>query len=138
MLHKVICVDDDPIALLLSKLVITKAQFAQQIITAANGYEAIKYLDNPENLIANKQNIEQPLLVMLDLNMPVMDGWEFLDEFTKKHTENYKNVKIILLSSSIDPNDIQKAKEYPIVLEFYPKPLSKEIIEDIKNRIFPK
>ena len=134
MLQKVICVDDDPIALLLSKLVISKAGFASQIITAVNGEEAIAYLQKPETMEEYALSSD-PLLILLDLNMPVMDGWEFLEQFTAKLYDRYTNVKIILLSSSIDPNDIKKSKEFSMVLDFLPKPLTKEMLEVISKKV---
>jgi CheY-like chemotaxis protein len=134
MLQKVICVDDDPIALLLSKLVISKANFASQIITCVNGEEAMKYLEKPE-IIEESQNSHQPLLILLDLNMPVMDGWEFLEQFSTKLREQYATTKIILLSSSIDPNDIQKSKNFSMVVDFLPKPLTKEMLVLISKKL---
>ncbi|MFY0483920.1 response regulator [Flavobacterium sp. PLA-1-15] len=134
MLQKVICVDDDPIALLLSKLVISKANFASQIVTCVNGEEAVKYLENPETIEENS-NSEQPLLILLDLNMPVMDGWEFLEQFSSKLQDIYNSTKIILLSSSIDPNDIKKSKDFSMVVDFLPKPLTKEMLILISEKI---
>lgn len=134
MLQKVICVDDDPIALLLSKLVISKANFASQIVTCVNGEEAMKYLENPETIVENS-NSEQPLLILLDLNMPVMDGWEFLEQFSSKLHDIYNSTKIILLSSSIDPNDIKKSKDFSMVVDFLPKPLTKEMLSLISEKI---
>ena len=134
MLQKVICVDDDPIALLLSKLVISKANFASQIITCMNGEEAMQYLEKPETIEENT-NSEQPLLILLDLNMPVMDGWEFLEQFSTKLQETYSKTKIILLSSSIDPNDIKKSKDFSMVVDFLPKPLTKEMLVVISEKI---
>lgn len=134
MLQKVICVDDDPIALLLSKLVISKANFASQIITCVNGAEAMKYLEKPETIEENS-NSEEPLLILLDLNMPVMDGWEFLEQFSGKLKETYATTKIILLSSSIDPNDIKKSKDFSMVVDFLPKPLTKEMLVLISEKI---
>ena len=134
MLQKVICVDDDPIALLLSKLVISKANFASQIVTCVNGEEAMKYLENPETIEENS-NSEQPLLILLDLNMPVMDGWEFLEQFSSKLQDIYNSTKIILLSSSIDPNDIKKSKDFSMVVDFLPKPLTKEMLTLISEKI---
>jgi CheY-like chemotaxis protein len=134
MLHKVICIDDDPIALLLSKLVLSKSDIAADIVTLPNGLEAISYLENPEN-IEHHKNSEFPILILLDLNMPVMDGWEFLEQFKKKLYTDYKNAKIILLSSSIDPSDIQKSKEFEMVLEFFPKPLTREMLAEIAQKL---
>ncbi len=125
---KILCVDDDPIALLLSKLVITKSGFANDIVTLANGQEAVVYLQNELQKTGGKG---PKLLILLDLNMPVMDGWEFLQQFTEKLREAYADTRIILLSSSVDPNDIRKAKDFSMVLDFFPKPLTKEMLESI-------
>lgn len=134
-LEKVICVDDDPIALLLSKLVLAKSDFASQVITAANGEIAIQYLERPE-VIAENNSSENPLVILLDLNMPVMDGWEFLEQFsTTLYSQHYKAAKVILLSSSIDPNDIERSKDFPMVSAFLPKPLTKEMLQTILEKI---
>ena len=134
-LEKVICVDDDPIALLLSKLVLSKADFASKVITAANGEIAIEYLEKPEVIEENK-NSKNPLIILLDLNMPVMDGWEFLEQFSANlYQEHYITTKVILLSSSIDPNDIERSKEFSMVVDFLPKPLTKEMLNTILNKV---
>ncbi|AWA30047.1 response regulator [Flavobacterium magnum] len=127
MLHKVICIDDDPIALLLSKMVIARANFATNVITLSNGEEAIAYLTDQQHQSGDPEE----LLILLDLNMPVMDGWEFLEQFNKNLYTNYRNAKIILLSSSIDPNDIRKSRDFGMVLDFLPKPLTKEMLDCI-------
>ena len=134
-LEKVICVDDDPIALLLSKLVLSKADFATRVVTAANGEIAIQYLDRPE-VIEENRNSKNPLVILLDLNMPVMDGWEFLEQFsTTLYQEHYQKAKVILLSSSIDPNDIERSKDFSMVAAFLPKPLTKEMLQIILQKV---
>ena len=136
MLDLILCVDDDPITLMLCKMVISKSSFATEIITAQNGEEALNYFDD---LKLNNLGVEikkYPSLVFLDLNMPVMDGWEFLDHFSKEeYTSAFKNTKIIVLSSTIDPNDIEKSKTYSMVLDFLSKPITKEIVENLKERL---
>ncbi len=134
MLQKVICVDDDPIALLLSKLVISKANFATEIVTATNGQEALDYLSRMDIINENRSS-KEVLLILLDLNMPIMDGWEFLEQFNSNFYTNYSKAKIILLSSSIDPKDIRKSKNFPMVLDFLPKPLTKEVLALISEKI---
>ena len=134
MLQKVICIDDDPIALLLSKLVISKANFASEVVTLPNGLDGICYLEK-EEVIVNYSSAAEPLLILLDLNMPVMDGWEFLEQFSARLAGYYVGTKIILLSSSIDPSDIQKSKQFDMVVDFFPKPLTKEILQTILQKI---
>jgi len=136
MLDLILCVDDDPITLMLCKMVIAKSSFASEIITAQNGEEALNYFDDLKLNNLGAEIKKYPSLVFLDLNMPVMDGWEFLDHFSKEeYTSAFKNTKIIVLSSTIDPNDIEKSKTYPMVLDFLSKPITKEIVENLKERL---
>jgi CheY-like chemotaxis protein len=131
MIETVLCVDDDPITLMLSKMILNKAFFCKELVTAKNGEEAIHYF---ENLLHNKDIENYPKLLFLDLNMPVMNGWEFLDNFIEKKLHHtFTEIKVIILSSSVDPNDIEKSKIYPIVIKFLPKPINKEMLESLKD-----
>ena len=133
MLDQILCVDDDPITLMLCKKVIEKASFAQKIDSVQNGEEALAYFDKliKSNNVSKKN--EYPKIIFLDLNMPVMGGWEFLDNFSKTNFSFFEKIKIIVLSSTIDPRDINKSKNYPNVIDFLSKPISKEMLEDLKN-----
>lgn len=133
MLQKVICIDDDPIGLMMLKLIISKSNFAAKILSFNNGEEALDYFSLSETSLNN--NVNENLIVFLDLNMPIMDGWEFLENFEKDFYSKYQNVKIILLSSSIDPKEIEKAKNFPMVLDFMSKPLSKDILKLINEKL---
>lgn len=129
MLDKILCVDDDPITLMLCRKVIEKAIFAKVTDSAQNGEEALNYFDN---LIKEKEH-NYPQLIFLDLNMPIMGGWEFLDNFSKeKYTSVFKNTKVIVLSSTIDPHDIEKANTYSMVLNFMSKPITIQMLETLK------
>jgi CheY-like chemotaxis protein len=131
MIKTVLCVDDDPITLMLSKMVLNKASFCNELVTAKNGEEAILYF---ENLLIANNNDNYPKLIFLDLNMPIMNGWEFLDTFIEKELHHtFKEIKVIILSSTVDPNDIEKSKKYPIVIKFLPKPINKEMLESLKD-----
>ncbi len=128
MLNKILCVDDDPITLMLCKKVIAKANFSSVIESAKDGIEALKFFDSNKD---DKVNEDYPQIIFLDLNMPIMDGWEFLEEFNN-FKELFPHTKIIVLSSSVDPKDINKSKNYSMVLDFLPKPITVEMLNSIK------
>jgi len=135
MLDLILCVDDDPITLMLCKMVLKKSSFAKEIITSKNGEEALNYFDNLKLNNLGTEIISYPELIFLDLNMPVMGGWEFLNHFSKKeYISSFKNSKVIVLSSTIDPEDILKSKQYPMVIDFLSKPITKEMLEILKNK----
>jgi CheY-like chemotaxis protein len=131
------CIDDDPITLMLIKKVVQKVSFSEQIISAQNGEEA---LDIFNQLKKNnfKATVDKPQLIFLDLNMPVMGGWEFLDYFNTPNYSEFNSIKVIILTSTINPEDIKKSKTYPNVISFQSKPITIEMLEDIKNLIFLK
>lgn len=131
MLNKILCVDDDPITLMLCKKVIAKANFSGEIESAKDGIEALKFFDSLAE--DGSKSEDYPQLIFLDLNMPIMDGWEFLDEFSKNLMQSFPKTKIIVLSSSIDPKDINKSKSYPMVVDFLPKPITVEMLNNIKQ-----
>ncbi len=132
MFTKILCVDDDAITLMLCKKVIAKAEFASQIETSNNGEEALQYFENLKKEKEANNIISEPQLIFLDLNMPIMNGWEFLDIFSKSdYYTIFPEVKVIVLSSTIDPRDIEKAKQYPMVLNFLSKPITIEMLKSI-------
>lgn len=123
------CVDDDPITLILFKKVVEKASFAKEIINAMNGEEAITFI----NSITSED--KKPQLIFLDLNMPIMGGWEFLDLFNDSNYYHLNNTKVIILTSTIDPEDIKKSKIYPNVIEFLSKPITVEMLNYLNSKI---
>jgi CheY-like chemotaxis protein len=135
MLDSILFIDDDPITLMLCKMVIKKASFSNEIATAKNGEEALLYFNTLKQLDSNNEFKKQPQLIFLDLNMPVMGGWEFLDSFSTSDYVDYNKTKVIILSSTIDPEDLEKSKKYPMVIDFLSKPISKEMLEYVKSII---
>lgn len=113
-LSKILLVDDDPIFLTLAELAIKKESDKVEIFKAMNGEEAISFLKS--------QSVD---IIFLDLNMPVMNGWEFLDALPQ--IENWGN-QIYILTSSIDPSDQKKADENPLVTSMLEKPLDRDKI----------
>ena len=131
MVRKVLCVDDDTISLTISQLLLKRTGFSTEVDTVIDGSEAIEYF---ENLFANDPNpVENaPELILLDINMPVMNGWEFLQEYTPRFLDKLSNTRIVILSSTIDPEDFALAKQYPVVVQFISKPLSIENLEELR------
>lgn len=133
MLEKILCVDDDAITLMLCKKVIERVAFANEVLTAKNGEEAIDYFNKLAPEYKLDKNVSYPKLIFLDLNMPIMNGWEFLDNYLQnEYQEVFKEAKFIVLSSTIDPQDVVKAKSYPMVIDFLSKPITKEMLEILK------
>ncbi len=135
MLDTILFIDDDPITLMLCKMVITKASFAKEIATAKNGEEALRYFDTLKQINSGSEFKKHPQLIFLDLNMPVMGGWEFLESFSTADYSDYNSIKVIVLSSTIDPEDLEKSKKYPMIIDFLSKPISKEMLEYVKTKI---
>ncbi|PKG53327.1 response regulator [Olleya sp. 1-3] len=124
-------IDDDRIFIFAAKRILKATNFCNNFTIYNNGAEAIIGL---KAIIKSGKNI--PDLILLDLNMPIMDGWQFLDEFIK--VENSKKITLYIVSSSIDPADTQKAKEYEQITDFIVKPITKDALTDIVNTINTK
>ncbi|TFV94353.1 response regulator [Algoriphagus kandeliae] len=107
-------VDDDPINNLINKRLLGKTEISDTIVEFLGADMALQHLEEIET--------EKSLLIFLDINMPVMNGWEFLDSYQEKFPD--RKDKIVILSSSIDFQDRKKAMEYEIVSGFLEKPLS--------------
>ncbi len=135
MLDLILCVDDDPITLMLCKKVIAKTSFSNEIITAPNGEKALHYFKDLKQLTPSEISNKLPQLIFLDLNMPVMGGWEFLEYFNSDEYADFHSVKVVVLSSTIDPEDLEKAKKYPMVVDFLSKPITISMLDYLTAKI---
>ena len=117
----IVLIDDDPINNLINKRLINKLNLTPKTIEFLEAEKALFYLKKP--------NIEKKILILVDINMPVMNGWDFLDKYLE--LENKRDDRIIMLSSSIDFQDRQKSEEFPFVSGFIEKPLTHEKLETL-------
>lgn len=112
-------VDDDDVFHFIAKKIIERTDLVKNIKVFYNGREAIHFLKSSLFLME-----ELPDVILLDLNMPVMDGWEFLEEFISLKPKLEKKIPIYIVSSSNDPEDIMKAKSINEVTDFIIKPVT--------------
>lgn len=121
-------IDDDPIYQSIMKKIILKSELFSSILSFTNGKKAIKAL---KNSIENQ--IDFPNIILLDIEMPVLDGWEFMEEVKLLDPQIINKIKIYISSSSIALEDRERAKNTPIILGYLCKPISLEDIKKITN-----
>jgi len=135
--QKIILIDDDFVYNLINEKFLKLIGFPGQIIPFTDANEALKFIQQPSQMEEFKET-KRPSLVLLDLNMPRLNGWGFLDIFQNFDDEVKKAFKVVVLTSSIDPLDMDKAAGYPSVEYFEVKPLKLETIYKLINRLEPK
>jgi CheY-like chemotaxis protein len=123
-------VDDDRIYTFLVKKTIEQTNLVDTIKVFDNGLDAIDFL---KKNVANRDTL--PEIILLDLSMPVMDGWEFLEEYILLSPKLGRTITIYIVSSSISPYDIAKAKSISFVTDFIIKPVSKEKLIEIFKKL---
>jgi len=119
-------IDDDPIFVYGTKRIIKEVDFAESIIVYTNGQEA---LDGLTKICVAKEPL--PDVIFLDLNMPVLNGWEFLNEFKNCQSKRSKSITIYIISSSVDPRDLERVKDYNQVDNYILKPITPDDLAKI-------
>ncbi len=124
--NRVMLIDDNDIDNLINSRIITSHNFATIVDVRTTTESALEHL---RALAADSPNI--PSVIFLDLNMPVMDGFAFLEEFEKMAEFIRTTSKVVVLSSSISPDDINKASTNAYVVKYINKPLSELYLDAI-------
>lgn len=117
-------IDDDDINIFIIKKIVEKTGYDAKMVAKTNGQLAIDYLKDLQ-----QKNISLPDLILIDINMPVLNGWEFLEVYEKLGI--LQDSDMYMLSSSVYENDIEKAKTYKTVKGFISKPLSIERLVEL-------
>lgn len=137
-LNSVLLIDDDKATNFINKTLIKKAAITDHIETALNGQQALDYLTNSGDYEKPSGIFPSPNLIFVDINMPVMDGWEFAEGFINLEENQKENCTLIMLTSSFNPDDKTKATFLPVISGFLNKPLNQEKINSILNTFFPE
>jgi CheY-like chemotaxis protein len=121
----VMLVDDNDIDNFINERMIRGCNFSETIYVNTSTRSAIEFL---KNLSVNK-NLRKghlPSIIFLDINMPILDGFQFIEEFEKLDPSLVEAIRIVMLTSSINPSDIEQSKNYKSVSGFIHKPLTEE------------
>lgn len=127
--NNVFLIDDDGVFNFITARTIKNLTFAEKVTTFDNAQTAFQELQQ----LSRYKPEEFPDMIFLDLNMPKMNGWEFLNEYEKISDSLVKKCKIVILTSSIDGADIKYSKSYKAVTDFVSKPLTVERLQGITD-----
>jgi CheY-like chemotaxis protein len=122
-LKAILLVDDDHATNHYHEIMLTDWGVAENIYKVSNGQEALDFLKD--------QNCEKPSLIMLDINMPVMNGFEFLEEYEKLEEHEKVSFVVFMLTSSLHSSDVDKAKDFNALNGYCEKPMTEEMMHKI-------
>ncbi len=122
-LNSILLVDDDEDCNFFHKRLIKRMDITDEIQVALDGEEALNYLKSAKN-----GQHPQPAIIFLDINMPKVDGWEFLEEYEKLDEVQKAKVVLIMLTTSLNPDDMERAEKNPLVHDYFNKYLDADRI----------
>lgn len=135
-LNCILLIDDDEPTNYLNKMIIDEASCTETVQVEQSATDALDFLQSgPEGETVVSTT---PDLIFLDINMPAMDGWEFLDEYKKLTPDQKARVVVVMLTTSYNPEDEVKARNHNMIAEFRNKPLTQEMLMDVLQQYFPE
>lgn len=136
MEHKLNCilvVDDDEPTNFFTQIILEECGCVEHIKIVQSGMEALAYLERSESGLQD-DDYPSPDLLFLDINMPAMDGWEFLNEYKKMNIA--ARIIVVMLTTSLFPEDKLKAEKIPEISGFENKPLTVEKLKSVFQKYF--
>lgn len=132
-INTVLLIDDDEINNLICTKIIRKNEFAEHIVTCLGAKQALNYL---QDALHGQKDAVLPELIFLDINMPAMNGWDFLQQYEQMEALQRNDIILIMLSSSMYIDDINRAKTYSSVSDYITKPLTAQHLQQIREKFF--
>jgi CheY-like chemotaxis protein len=130
-IKQVMVIDDDPINNIIFQKLSEFVDFAEEIITFLSAVDSLDYLQKLE-----EEQTPPPNVIFLDIRMPIVNGWEFLERLSQLNQNHYfDDTAIYMLTSSSEQSDINKAKNYRLVTDYIVKPLLTENLDAIKEKM---
>jgi CheY-like chemotaxis protein len=133
----ILLIDDDEPTNFISKMLIEEAGCTEHIQIAQGGKMALNYLTNSEHFAGENKKFPSPDLIFLDINMPAMNGWEFLNKYNGLEQHHKGEIVMVMLTTSLNPDDRAKASEMPEISGFETKPLTAEKLNGVLREYFP-
>jgi CheY-like chemotaxis protein len=138
-LNCILLIDDDEPTNFLNKMTVEQTDCTHHIQVAQGGQEALDYLAGRGQYEKTGDGLHpRPDLIFLDINMPAMDGWEFLDRYALLPKEQKAEIIMIMLTTSLNPDDQLRTEGIPEIAGFENKPLQQPRLEDILRKHFPE
>jgi CheY-like chemotaxis protein len=134
-LNSILLIDDDEVTNFYNSHIISKMGISEHVHAELNGQEALRYLHEKQSF---KGDYIKPDLIFLDVNMPIMNGFEFLEQYENLPEEDRGQHLIVMLTSSLLESDRNRASNFNTLSAYYSKPLSQQAIEDIIQKYFPE
>jgi CheY-like chemotaxis protein len=136
-LASILLVDDDEFMNFLNSKTIAKAGIAEHVQICFTGEEALDYITRNGKFAGEKRKFIQPDIIFLDVNMPGINGWEFLQEYKLLSQSQKGNIIVVMLTTSLNPDDEELARSIDEIAEFRHKPMTEGMLTEIMAKYFP-
>lgn len=139
-LNNVLLVEDNQLINIYNERIIQQLDITHHVQIVGDAEEALDYLCGRGKYELRDEDFSLPELIFLDINMPRMNGWEFIDEFKKlKELDEFKSHKttIVMLTTSPNPDDAKRALNIPEISDYQKKPLTKSVLSELMRKLFP-